>query len=104
MLSICWKNSSGPAAKVFVTAMFHRRNGQRIPIQQRHFTPVTRWKPSETSQLHRCCTKVAHPGAPYAGKPNLSCVPEPEDTFEDSMPCVARSHPVSGRCRASSDG
>src|SRR5580698_7758129 len=104
MLSICWKNSSGPAAKVFVTAMFHRRNGQRIPIQQRHFTPVTRWKPSETSQLHRCCTKVASPWAPYAGKPNLSCVPEPEETFEDSMHRVVRIHLVHGRSCLRPDG
>src|SRR5579863_7747464 len=75
MLSICWKNSSGPAAKVFVTAMFHRRNGQRIPIQQRHFTPVTRWKPSETSLLDRCCRKVADLGAPYAGESNRPASP-----------------------------
>src|ERR1700689_972405 len=69
MLSICWKNSSGPAAKVFVTAIFHRRNGERIPIQQRHFLPVTWWKPSETSLLDRCCTKVAKLRPPYAGTP-----------------------------------
>src|ERR1700683_2489400 len=104
MLSICWKNSSGPAAKLFVTAIFHRRNGSRILLEQRHFTPVTRWKPSETSQLDRCCRKVADLRTPHAGKSNLSCVPEPEETFEYSIPCVSRSYAVRDRSGTGSDG